>query len=91
MSQSIPEKQRCQSCGMPLGLGFFGRNTDGTENQDFCKMCWQGDNFIEPDLTSDQMVERSIYHMITVLHFAPEKAQQLAQSLIPTLKRWQDA
>ena len=79
---------RCQSCGMPLGEGAFGTNADGTPNNDYCKLCYANGAFAEPTLTMDQMIKKSVRHMMTALKFEEERAEVLANAVIPTLKRW---
>lgn len=82
------QKQRCQSCGMPLGTGFYGTNEDGTENQEYCKFCFQNGSFTKPNITVEEMEKMSVDNMIQDLKMPVEKAQQLAQSVIPNLRRW---
>ena len=36
----MDDKARCQSCGMPLDIGFYGTNSDGTGNMEYCKLCF---------------------------------------------------
>ncbi len=84
----MEEKIRCQSCGMPLGNGFYGKNADGSENQDYCSLCYQNGQFTQPVITLEQMINRSIENMTRDLHFPYEKARELATGVIPTLKRW---
>ena len=31
----------CNSCGRPVYKGNFGTNEDGSENEDYCKDCFQ--------------------------------------------------
>lgn len=84
----MDEKERCQSCGMPLGVGFFGTNLDGSINQEYCKYCFEKGNFREPKLTLEEMMGRSAAFMIDELNMGRNEAEILARKLIPTLKRW---
>jgi ribosomal protein S14 len=84
----MEEKIRCQSCGMPLGEGFFGTEADGSPSEDYCKFCYQGGAFVEPDLTLDRMLMRSIAYMTDELGFSDQKARRSAEGVIPFLKRW---
>lgn len=84
----MDQNSRCQSCGMPLGSGFYGKNEDGSETHEFCKFCFQQGKFVEPQLTLKQMVERSINFMMAELPLGEEKAARLANEVIPRLKRW---
>jgi hypothetical protein len=84
-----PTKSRCQSCGMPLAEGFYGTNADATENQEFCKLCFENGEFTEPDLTLKEMIGKSIRQMTRHLKMDDDQAEVLANAVIPTLKRWQ--
>jgi radical SAM superfamily enzyme len=82
-------KVRCQSCGMPLSEGFYGSNADGSENDDYCKFCYQNGAFTEPDLTLEQMIKKSVDYMRRKdLKLEEEQAEVLANAMIPPLKRW---
>lgn len=82
------DKIRCQSCGMPLGEGYFGSNADGAPNADYCKYCYQNGQFTEPRLSLTEMINISVHHMITELQYSEEEARKLARETIPHLKRW---
>ena len=84
----MDDKPRCQSCGMPLGIGFYGTNADGMANNEFCKICFEHGFFREPNLTLDEMIGRSIANMVDDLRMSQEEAEPLAKSVIPNLKRW---
>lgn len=85
-------KKRCQSCGMALGFpiseDFFSTNKNGSKNFEYCKFCYENGNFTNPKLTIEQMINNSIRHMTQELSFPKEKAENLANSIIPCLKRW---
>lgn len=73
---------------MPLGAGFYGTNADGSDAMDFCKFCFQQGSYTDPTLTMDRMILLSIENMVGELGMDEKEAQQLAHSVIPTLKRW---
>ena len=54
------EKQRCQSCGMPICFDPEGGGTeaDGSRSQEFCSFCYASGAFKEPDLQLRQMQQR---------------------------------
>ena len=79
---------RCQSCGMPIEEGYFGTNKDGSENKQFCTFCYQNGAFSEPEVTIEDMIERSVSFMTVELNFEEKKARELSQKIIPTLDRW---
>lgn len=82
------DKQRCQSCGMPLADGFFGTHKDGSETQEYCKFCFQDGEYLQPELTMDDMIQMSISNMTQDLQIGQQKAEMLARQVIPNLKRW---
>lgn len=84
------QKPRCQSCGMPLGPGFYGTNASGMENEEYCKFCFQKGGYTHPDLTLREVIQMSIDNMTNDLGLDYEKAHQLATNVIPQLKRWKD-
>jgi hypothetical protein len=84
----MDDKPRCQSCGMPLGDGFYGSNADGSESQEYCKFCFQDGVFTDEGLTVDDMIEKSADHMTKEQGFEAREARDLATGVIPSLKRW---
>jgi hypothetical protein len=80
---------RCQSCGMPLGEGFYGTNEDHTENHKYCKFCFLHGEFTDPHQTMEEMIESSIENMVHEVGLPEEQAVALANEYIPQLKRWQ--
>jgi Putative zinc ribbon domain len=84
------EKIRCQSCGMPLSAEFrnLGTNADGSETWEYCSICFQKGEFTNPTQTLEEMIQSSIENMTNEVGYSIEKATELANSFIPTLKRW---
>jgi len=87
----MDDKIRCQSCGIPLSTDFgnLGTNSDGTKIDEYCSFCFQNGEFTAPDQTLEEMINSSIENMTADLNMPPEKAAELANSFIPTLRRWQ--
>ena len=85
----MDDKSRCQSCGMPLGTGFYGTNADGTVSDEYCKYCFEKGFFREPNLTLDDIIGRSIAQIIDEQNMSKDDAEELARKIIPNLKRWQ--
>ena len=88
----MENKIRCQSCGMPLSADFgnLGTNADGSKTDEYCSFCFQTGEFTNPTQTLEEMIESSIENMTRDLNMPPEKAAELANSFIPTLRRWQN-
>lgn len=87
---SLGSKPRCQSCGMPLGEENYGTERDGTTAHSYCSLCYESGEFVEPELTLEGMLERSINHMTTELGMTEDEADHLAHAVIPNLLRWRD-
>ncbi len=87
----MENKMRCQSCGMPLSetSDNLGTNKDGSTTSEYCNICFREGDFINPNQTMDEMVQSSIENMTADLNMPTERATELANSFIPTLKRWQ--
>jgi DNA-directed RNA polymerase subunit N (RpoN/RPB10) len=87
----MEDKIRCQSCGMPLSetFGNLGTNRDGTSTSEYCNGCFKNGDFTNPRQTLDEMIQSSIDNMTADLNMPPERAAELANSFIPTLRRWQ--
>ena len=79
---------RCQSCGMPLGDGFYGTDSDGSVTKEYCKFCFQDGAFTMPGLTADDMIKRSVDFMTKNLGIPAQKAEEMSRAVIPGLKRW---
>jgi len=82
------DQSRCQSCGMPVKSGYYGTETDGSENQEFCQFCYTNGTFTDPDMTLAEMIRKSMRHMTTQMEIPPEQAEKLAHEYIPHLNRW---
>lgn len=87
----MENKIRCQSCGMPLSKDFgnLGTNSDGSSTEEFCIFCFKSGAFTNPNQTLKEMIQSSIENMTQDLQMPLEQATHLANSFIPTLKRWQ--
>ncbi len=76
---------------MPLSEEFknLGTNADGTTTWEYCSFCFQKGGFTNPNQTIEEMIQSSIENMTTDVGMPLDKATELANSFIPTLKRWQ--
>ncbi len=88
----MDNKARCQSCGMPTAkeFGNLGTASDGSDVSEYCIFCFSGGGFTKPNQTLEEMIQSSIENMTTDLQMPLEQATNLANSFIPTLKRWQN-
>ncbi len=87
----MENKIRCQSCGMPISetFGNLGTNIDGSNTAEYCNICYKEGAFANPHQTLDEMIQSSVENMTADLNMPVEKATEMANSFIPTLKRWQ--
>lgn len=77
----------CQSCAMPMQKPEdFGTNADGSQNQEYCKYCYQNGAFTEPNITMEQMIEKcaGIMRQMNI----PEAQIEQTKTFIPMFKRW---
>lgn len=78
----------CQSCGMPMeSTDMFGKNADGTANDDYCQYCYPSGAFNNPNETLQEMIDTCVPFMVQQ-GFKEEEARQLMQNTLPNLKRW---
>ena len=75
---------------MPLSetAGNLGTNVDGSHTFEYCSFCFQNGEFTNPSQTLEEMIQSSVDNMTADLNMPTEKAAELANSFIPTLKRW---
>jgi hypothetical protein len=79
----------CQSCGMPLQKSEdFGTNPDGSKNQEYCHFCFEKGDFTDKGITMEQKIEKLINLAVTRMNMPEAEARQMANKIIPTLKRW---
>jgi Putative zinc ribbon domain len=91
-SNTIPKEPYCQSCGMPLEVPqVLGTDAAGASVRDYCVYCFHNGAFTEPRISLEEMIERSANHLMKVEHLAHLQARDLAESVIPNLKRWASA
>jgi Putative zinc ribbon domain len=83
-----PKGPYCQSCGMPLSKDKEGGGTeaDGQKSSQYCSHCYAGGQFTDPNLTSDQMVEK-VGGKMKAMHIPGFLAKSFTKD-IPTLGRW---
>ena len=55
----------CQSCGRPMGRNDYGTNEDGSPNELYCKDCFDKGDFIEPDISVNDIIIREAKRMLS--------------------------
>jgi len=86
-TENYSETLYCQSCGMPLTEEEFITNEDDSANQEYCKYCYADGNFINPDLTMEEMIEVCVPFMVEK-GMSEVEARKMMQDFLPKLKRW---
>ncbi len=89
MAKEILVGPACQSCGMPIRKGDdFGTTASGAKNLEYCWYCFRKGEFLEPELTKEQMMEKVANVLKETKKMPEEKAMEFAKGMIPSLKRW---
>ena len=86
----MQETLLCQSCGMPLTEeALFGKNADGSKNEDYCCYCYPSGDFNNPAETMEEMIVSCIPFLVEDGTAADDKsAREMLAEFLPTLKRW---
>ena len=81
------EEKICQSCGMPITSNEqWGTNRDGSNNEDYCKYCFESGEFVDK-VTMEEYIEMcSSYGEQAGM--TNEEMKMFCTELFPTLKRW---
>jgi hypothetical protein len=75
---------------MPMGApDDMGTNADTSSNKDYCHYCFQNGNFTDPELTLGEEIAKVAKLAVTQMGIDEIEAKQMAEKIIPTLKRWQ--
>lgn len=77
----------CQSCSMPLDANTAGTEKNGTASKTYCKYCYQDGQFVNPNLTLEEM--RQVIKREMAKRNIPDALTSQAVNVLPTLKRWQ--
>ena len=78
----------CQSCSMPMQKPEdFGTNADKSRNTEYCRYCFQGGKFTNPNLDLHGMIDR-LAKMAPMMGKTEADARKTAQTVLPKLKRW---
>lgn len=89
MKSEQPKGPFCQSCSMPMGKpDDFGTDIIGYKVNDYCHYCYKDGRFTDPDIIMEQMIDLAVSCMVKHENIPEEKAEEIASSSIPRLKRW---
>ena len=67
----------------------FGTGAGGTRINDYCRYCFKNGAFTAPDVTMEQMIEKSAGFMAKEMNMPEVQAKAMLNELFPKLKRWQ--
>ena len=85
-----PMGSRCQSCEMPMRKAEdFGTNADGSASRDYCRFCFQKGAFTDAEISMVGMIEKLVT-LSPRMNMTAEEARAMANSVIPSLKRWRN-
>ena len=78
----------CQSCGMPLKRDekSGGSDADGSRSTKYCSHCYQNGEFLQPDITVEQM-QQLVSEKLAEFHI-PKFLRGIFTKRIPKLDRW---
>ena len=83
------ENKICQSCGMPITSNdVLGTNNDGSINDDYCKYCYENEEFIDK-VTMEEYIEMCSQYGEQA-GMTNEEMRNHCIKLFPTLKRWKN-
>lgn len=62
--------KNCQSCGMPIKKDEVkGTEKDGSKSTQYCSFCYKNGEFVEPNISAEQMEEKVFSHLRNEMHF----------------------
>ena len=84
----LPDEPACQCCGTPFSVPNmpFGTNDDGSENEDYCKWCYENGSFTSSGL--DEIIEHNAPFLMEATGYTREEAVSFMGIVLPSLKRW---
>lgn len=78
-----PRQLICQCCGMPLSDGDISREKDGLLNEEYCRWCYSGGEYMYHDM--DELIDVCVRNMAGV---PADEARAHMQSMLPKLNYW---
>lgn len=77
----------CQSCSLPLkNQDDRGTEQDGSKSDDYCQYCYRMGQFLE-NMGLSEFIQKQV-NMATKFGMSENAARKVAESVLPTLKRW---
>ena len=89
---TMPMSYYCQCCSMPIpDPALHGTEADGSPSENFCRYCYDHGEFTAKDVSMDEFIEATAPMEAKALNVSLDEAVSLMATLLPHLKRWQDA
>ncbi|MBB4042742.1 zinc ribbon domain-containing protein [Bacteroides reticulotermitis] len=87
------KQKNCQSCAMPIDSSTFGKEADGSLNEDYCHYCYANGRFTL-ECTMDEMILHNVeyldeFNKDSEIKYTREEAIEAMRKFFPQLKRWQ--
>ena len=82
----MTKKQFCQSCSMPLDGENSGTEKDGSASRKYCELCYRNGEFLDPDLTLDDM-KKVVDRVLEEKGWGAVR-RWFAKMNLPRLERW---
>jgi len=81
---------------MPLTEdAMYGKNADGSKNEEYCCYCFENGAFTNPDDTLEEMIESCVPFLVEDENCpeadSADNARSMLQEVLPKLKRWATA
>ena len=80
-----PRQLICQCCGMPLEDSSISKEKDGLFNEEYCKWCYAGGQFVYTSLA--ELTDFLVGHMANE-NWPPEQARAYFEAQLPRLNHW---
>ena len=64
-----------------------GTNEDGSKSNEYCVYCYKNGKFTDEGITMEQKIQKNI-EIAKKMGMPEDKAKEMANSVIPRLKRW---
>ncbi|WOF16993.1 hypothetical protein F1737_10005 [Methanoplanus sp. FWC-SCC4] len=85
------EELFCQSCGIRIkSSDEQGTEKDGSKSPHYCSYCYMRGEFLQADITVNEMIELSAVKANKINVMPYDEAKKLNSVVIPGLKRWRE-
>ena len=65
----------------------FGTNRDGSVNNEYCSFCFREGHFTDEGMSLEQKIAKNLL-IAKAMGIPEDQAKQMAENVIPKLKRW---